>query len=315
MTSSEKHLVLGSGISALIYLYYHPESQAIGGEVRGGLFAKQKCLGPQYLWVDKYSGKLLRDLCLPRTKKKIRIGYYYNGKVFSREKLSTIEYNRIRSRYALNTRGTVDKGSYMSQGVGSFKAYDLGVDTLVQRLLQEVEARIMPFNAIDIDIDNRLVHSTNGTYFYSKLISTVPAPLFLRLAGYEHLVQSLQAKDKYYLTIDNDELPAWAKECTCDFDYVYVVNSYSDLHYYHRIKFDKTTAVLEFTGRNTMVDNWKGPGLIKHVGGQIIGGSEILKHLDKNIIFLGRYAQWQHGIKTNQVLEKVYGTMEFAKTI
>lgn len=300
-----KTLVLGSGPSALAYLFYNPDAFALAGDQVGGLFAQQAGLGPQLLWHDKLAQNLMEDLGLPITTRQVKVGYIYRRTLLPREAMTDSEFEDFRNVYSLRTRGTKPIASHLSGGRSSFLAFTTPVDRIVQELAKQVALRLILGKAVFVDLYSRTVGSNQeSTYLhYEKLVSTVPAPVLLSLIGHQDKIGQLSARDKTYLEVQTSALPRWARDAVeLGFDYVYVVDEECTTPY-HRVKFlggEGGTAILE----DTIQPGQTPPSSARlHRAGQIIGGSELLRSLPTYIETLGRYASWNHGIKLNQVLE------------
>lgn len=318
----DRTLVLGSGVSALAYLYYNPGAFALAGDQVGGLFASAQNLGPQYVWKTESTTKLLRDMGYidspiqppSAATRVIRIGYWWRGKVSRLEELSDSDRREVQRLYSLKTRGTEPKDSHMSDGKSEFEIWDLPVDQLVADLMKRVELRLIHQKALRVDPYRKLVYTGTGVYDfmdYDTLVSTVPAPVLLKLIGKEESAKNLLAFDKVYdrsqAETEVEEQFAIMNRGFADerVDYVYVPGGEFQ---FHRVRYIKEgDGAPEFVREYTVKD----PELLKEFPkealvqkrGQIIGGHEILSSLPKNIELLGRYAEWRHGIRLEDVLE------------
>lgn len=315
----EKTIVLGSGISALAYLFYHSDAFALAGDQVGGLFASAKNLGPQYVWKTPSTTRFLTDMGYidPSGKapsaatRVIRTGYWWRGKINRVEDLNDSDLLEIRRLYSLKTRGTEPRDSHMSDGKSSFEIYDVPVDELVADLLKRVEMRLVYVRATSVDMVNRSVyaHGHETEYHYDKLVSTVPAPILLKLVSNEALAEKLKAFHKVYErgeeTTEVEEQLSIHNRGFADemIEYVYVPDSHYD---FHRVRcVGENEFVREYTLKNDAhVANFPKTALIQKRG-QIIGGHEILKQLPSSIKPLGRYAEWRHGIRLEDVLEAI----------
>lgn len=312
----EKTLVLGSGISALAYLFYNPDAFALAGEQVGGLFAKARDLGPQYVWKTDSTTRLLRDMgygslaSAEMRIKTIRIGYLFNGEVARLEDLTVTERAVVQHSYAMKTRGIPPKDSYMSDGRSEFEIYSIAVEDLVKELLQRVSLRLFYHKASAVDMYRGIVLVEKPNlgltvpFEYEYLVSTVPAPVFLKLIGKEAEAPRLKAFDKVY-----EKSPAYYpfEHLMCsgnNFDYVYVAGNE---HPFHRVrKFDGRMVVREYT----IVDGYSGPKfpdtVLTQPKGQIVSGHEVLESLPKDsVVTYGRYAQWKHGVRLEDTLEAI----------
>lgn len=310
-----KTLVLGSGISALTYLFQNPEAKALAGDaaMRGGMFKTHKLFGPQYLWADTFSEKFLHMLKLPVTMRMIRVGIYHKKKLYTPDtKMKTEVENDVQALYAMKTRGVKKTTSYMSGGHMFYAVFNVSMETIVTTLLRRVQSRLIPSAAVNIFTDTRFVQDNFGDmYSYDKLVSTIPAHSFLEIAGFDG-AQHLAARDKMYGIAKLSKCEPWIREAhKLKLDYVYCPCSTEP---WHRVTFarvlDTDYAVLEYT--KSQVTNWD----ISAMGsffdnttvqprGQIVSGKEVLLGMPPEIKFYGRYAEWDHAVKFNDVLRRV----------
>lgn len=306
-------LVIGSGISALAYLFYHPEAFAVVGDKPGGQFLKQAELGPQYIWADDNTIHLAMELGLPTEEQTIRVGCYDGlGHVTSEP---TPE---LRQAYSHKTRG-VAQASHMSGGHGRFKALVLKPKDLVQALYDAVATRLIKGRVISIDMYSQTVTvdspESSGKEVsiigrscleYHKLISTVPAPVFLGLIGKPELAATLRARAKLYCVGFLHDLPDWVTQGfgVQNYNYIYIPDP---AILYHRLTWIGEQRVgIEFTLLDARVPcEHKFMVSAIHPNGQIVGGGEVLDHLPGDVKLLGRYAQWKHEVRFNQVLQEI----------
>jgi len=302
-------LVLGSGISALSYLLYDRKACALGGSQRipGGLAAMQSKLGPHFVWEDDNTRRLLSDLQLPLDTVEVRVGYLVSGEVIPQSRLTPSDLLSFKCAYSNKTRGTGYQKGHMSGGSGSFTAFRIGMDEVVRALQDAVALRVFPISAENVLLWDHLVLGENGEEFlYDDLVSTVSAPTLVKMLGMDHLIEKLKARDKTYKTVPYDVLPSWVSRGRESFEYAYVADPEVE---YHRVRFMPDYVVLEFTGiMGTPGPNSHGSTVVKHPGGQIVGGGEVLRSLPPSVMTLGRYAQWQSWIKLNDVLCAVHGS-------
>jgi len=303
----ERTVVLGGGISAMSYLLYHPEAFALGGPERGlgGLAALQDRVGPHLVWADLNTERLLRDLKLPTESREVRVGYLVSSEVVGSDQMSAAEFSRFRDAYSYKTRGTGARPSHMSSGRGTFAAVKVEMREVVAKLYEAVSFRVVPVSAKGLLLwDQVVISDGEEEHSYDHLVSTIPAPVFLRLTGMQHLSASLEARDKAYRSVSYAALPPWATRAQREgFEYAYVADPAIE---FHRIKYLPDRAVLEYTfpsGIPTCVRDDR--DAFKHPAGQVIGGAEVFRSLPPSVELLGRFAQWDHSVKLNQVLERV----------
>lgn len=295
-------------MSALAYLFYHPDAFALAGDQVGGLFKKAEGLGPLLLWKTNSMTRFMTDV-FPGTEvpvRTVRVGYYYQSRLWDEAELEESgETAEVRRLYSLRTRGTEPKASYMSSGRGSFEVYDVKVQDLVDVLLERVSMRLISKKAQSVDLYDRTAWTVERSFEYDTLISTIPAPMLLSLTGNDDLERKLVAYDKVYHRVGHEDmLPMEVEAAKQGLDYVYVV----DGHDFHRTRIVRgesgvfVAAVREYTllpGVTYPVDG------TRQRGGQIVGGREVLKQLPSSVELYGRYAEWDHSVRLEHVLDAV----------
>lgn len=289
-------LVLGSGLSALVYLHYDDLALALAGPQVGGQAARSGELGPQLVWDDPLARELLSSLGLPLVPQRVQVGYHdpAGGGVVPQPP------GKFREAYALKTRGQAPRASYLSGGRSSFTVLQVTMAQLAAELRRRVELRLLLTAAEAVNPWERWVLGGDGQrYHFDTLVATIPAPKLLKLLGRADAAEQLKARDKGYETWKLHQLPSWAQAAKL-FDYVYVADPAVP---YHRVKFNPggETAVVEYTARDGEKLAVNG---VLHPQGQIISGGEVLSSLPPWIRTLGRYAQWDHGVKLNEVLAR-----------
>lgn len=311
--SRHKTLVLGSGISALAYLFYNPESFALAGDQVGGLFKQAADLGPQLIWATPSTKRFLSDLGFEKQETRtVLVGYYFNNRLWSQAELEREKlFHVVKDLYSQKTRGTPARESHMSSGQGEFEVFRMTVQELVDTLLQRVRMRLIPEKATHIDLYNGIAYTIESEYSYNTLVSTVPAPILLDLIGKREYANGLLAYDKVYQKAsEEDGLWRFEKDAaTLGYDYVYVIEG----HDFHRTRiFEEVNGnhgvVREYTLTPSLVDRLNGieagipTGLIQKKG-QIVSGHEVLRELPPSVELYGRYSEWKHSVRLEHVLE------------
>ncbi len=287
-----KTLVLGSGITALAYLYYDREAFALAGDQVGGLF-KQQVMGPQYVWATPSTRKLLNELGLERRVRHLSIGYSLGGNIYQASDITADRMDEIRKQYAMKTRGITPAASHMSSGNGAPEIFSISVGQLVDTLLDRVRLRLIPCSATGVYMYGRQVYVKDEAFEYDRLVSTIPAPIFLGLTRNGDQAKLLLARDKAY---EKHEVGG-----VLGYDYVY----YPEEEPWHRISVmggvgEVTSVIREYT----LLPGQDAPeGSRRHRAGQIVGGREVLLSLPSSVELLGRYAEWRHDRRLENVLD------------
>lgn len=295
-------IVLGGGPSALAFLFYNHDAVALAGPSLGGQFAQSKQLGPQLLWEDANTRALLEALGLSTELRSISVGYFWNGRLIAGGDLGSAEQH-VKKAYAMKTRGTEPKGTFLSEGKSVYNVFVATVEELVAALIEKVKDRCVLESAIQIFPEQKTVISSLGKgHKYDTLVSTIPAPILLKLITPDHpTLKDLQAFDKLYVRATTGQVEPWMREALGrEFEYVYVPG---DEHLFHRVKLGDPI-ILEYTHKSGVQVH--GIGTVTQKGGQIVRGhEELAKAVPPEIKLLGRYSQWKHGIKFHDVLREI----------
>lgn len=295
----QNNYVLGGGVAGLIWTFYNPEYTIISDNV-GGQFNAPFSLGPRLLHCDNYTKRFLFNLkCSPKIKH-IKVGYFYNDTIND----TNTEENRL--KYFKKTRGENEPySSSMSGNLNEYDAYDIEDYELVHLMLQTTENKIIRDKIETIDITNKKITTLTDQYSYDNIVSTIPLNVFLFLSGNSDLAKQFKSFPTSFFLID--KLDYWFDNTKIfdEYDYVYV----SDEKYpFHRITKTLEGYVLEA----------KGNAEIRHINKFVLPTGQLI-HNDINlkfdsIKFFGRYAEWNHSIKINELLKKIYAILTWAAT-
>jgi hypothetical protein len=294
--------IIGGGIAGLIAAFYQPEFTIIGDDI-GGQMVK-KGMGPRILEVNDNSANLLADVGYDVVNiKTAKIGYRYNNRIHD-----TLP-KELRSDYYLKSRNISSTAKYdvpdsvMSDGKNEIKYFDIDWIDLVNKLVEFIGPRIIESKVKHIDLKEKMLEVDGMTLKYTDLISTLPAPLFFKLASVE-LEEKLTFEKKVFVIV-----PATMIDIR-HYDYIYFPDNLSE---YHRItNLGNNRAAIEFTG-----NHFTGQGCFKKFksfalyskelpGGQITGGK--IPYID-GVEFAGRFAEWNHDIKTDDLVERFRNKM------
>lgn len=286
-------IILGGGISGLLQAYFNPDAVIISDQI-GGQFSSKFQLGPKYLHVDKYTKKFLNELNITTKIKRIKIGFFYDGKLHS----NNTEENR--KKYFLKTRGETKKPykSVMSADKTKFDSFNIDVVEIINKIKEKMSNESILEKAIKIDIDNKLITTKSKIIKYSNLISTIPLNTFLFLCN--KIKEAKQYKSYPTTFIYQNTY----KECPFndfqDYDYVYV----SEPEYlFHRITKITNGLVYEHKGDLVPISINDTDRVVMKIG-QLVQNNIKIEY--KNIKFCGRYAKWQHNLLVNDLLKELY---------
>ena len=136
---TNKTIILGNGLSALVWAAYHPDSIIIGPGKPGGMAKDMKA--PFFLHQHPATQKLLEKLGLGTSTRLIKVGYaYLTGD--SVRVCDTPPHN-FRAHYYRHSR-CLDKDaplmpdSVMNEGIGHFKAYSISKEEFINTLIEYV---------------------------------------------------------------------------------------------------------------------------------------------------------------------------------
>lgn len=301
---SEK-FILGNGLSGKIWKFYNPEFSLIGPEQKRDPFGRS-----QMIWLHDCPEmrQLLFDLGIEGVGTRIaKIGYYETGVIKDHAdgelKASLVarkmtDWKRTPEVYAPKKKQ--DASTRLSLGDGEDKTnYMTVLDISPQRILDAL--------AIKTTFDPGMVSKISPTHVtfslgeeeihqkYSKLVSTLPATIFWKLWGAEVMLKSQPIT--FVITREKPE----------DFAGTYEMCYYDVTKAFTRISALDGVYCVEFTGVITKREVEKLMPEIKVEDIWTIPGGRIESYLTlppQNIIFSGRFAQWDHNIVTEHVVSE-----------
>jgi hypothetical protein len=289
--------IIGCGIAGLIAAYYRHDFKVIGDDI-GGQMAKRG-LGPRILEVNDNSANLLIDLGYEVVNiKTAKIGYFFENKFHD---FITPEY---RCQYYLKSRNLINASevpdSIMSDGKNEIKYFDVEWSDLINRLVKAIGSRFIKATVKNIDLDNKKLKLNDRIGFeeYDELISTIPAPIFCKLAGIKPEAP-LRAERKIFVIVAKNAIDMR------DYDYIYYPES--GLRFHRITNLGRNRAAIEYTG-----DEFKAGKVISKWGHIAVNCKELPNAQIKsgkmqeipNVQFAGRYAEWNHDIKTDDLVER-----------
>jgi len=295
------NVVLGGGISGLIWAYYHPDHFIVTDQV-GGQMMSYFDLGPRYLHNKSEAVfKFLKDLNVPIKLSAIKVGYFDDKGWVEDPNLD------FRHKYYLKSRGQKTLEGFdptvLNTNLKEFQVCNVDFKDLIFKLYDVLSSRIYTGSVTKIDLKEQLIMTdTNMVLRYSKLVSTIPLNIFARLAG---LSITLDSVDMAYCLLKESFFDIK------DFDYVYVVISDAN---FHRITRCKQGVVCDVLGKN--IDEFKKQIPIEYFtllldqsiklvkNSQIISLDKDFELEDTSIKFVGRYGSWHRRWKTETVIEE-----------
>jgi len=292
------NVILGSGIAGLTVFYYLAESTRTRNLVITNNIASQVSakfpLGPRFLHQSKDTEALLRRLGFSTNTREIFIGYKVGDEV------RNYASDEFRQQYAMKSRGTSKvEGSFLSGGKTNFTAYEISQVALGTSLLNKClaiaersEKNQIIVNNIN-NINHKKITTNKTTYYADNIISTIPLGALLNIVS--------DASVRFKLSGSASEIVHFflVNESGQDvFDYVYSV---SDIWYRKTYAPELDKWVYE-THEPEKFEKAFSEKIIDKVSIRSqIAKSLNLKELG-NIKLVGRYAQMNHSIKTENVI-------------
>jgi len=293
---------IGSGISALIFKYYNPEYTLITPDEKlgGALTKHQNLLMTFYVHSHPLTKQLLKELNIKYKERRLRIYYIYNKKTLDyldKDKRVKFIKNKMQDwNYDANSIEVSDLN--LSTQNNYLDILDCDIKELINKLTPPsyIKGTVKLVNNnrqffIYKDENNKLI-----TIKYDKVISTIPANLFFPML--------------------------YNYKCNYHFNYIPATFIYSKIKPF----FMEDDSMYYFCDSNLPYNRCQpyNNGFVYEVSG-IIKEDEISKYIKtveaiehryvgviknesiddfKHIKFLGRMAQWDSSIKTQQVIEK-----------
>ena len=325
-----ENLIVGGGLTGLIYAFYNKDfkilTDRIGGQSNAGFE-----LGPRLIQKHEMTTKLLADLGYksfvgwddynmmqhqkPVILNTARIEYYEAGRV------SSIPSDEFRLKYYIKSRClTGDKieipETVMSENKNSIDYYEISHVKLAGVLAEKLkkEQRIFLGRVQQVHLEDKLINfkpddGDTVTMSFNKLVNTAPFPIFFKLCNpLTKLQEGFEFEPKYFINADKHDF--WRYLGNEEYEYIYFADD--DLPW-HRITVGRTECVIECTGEEPydyffeMCKKYEWDAQHLKVGQikqsydtlniKMNGGDE-----PNYVRMLGRYGQWKHEIKTQQVV-------------
>lgn len=306
-----KTIILGGGIAGLIWAYYN-EGVVVSPEF-GGQMASHFNLGPRFLHKTEYAERFLEELDIKYKLKTIKVGYCYNGELFSQ-----IPNQKFIDEYYKKSRGIKDENvkdpTAMSGKLESFEALIIDFNEIINKLVSKLdkEGRLLESSVTAIDIYEKVIIVNNGmSYSYDNLVNTMPLNVFseLLIDTEFHKPEEFKCSPITYVLVRDIDRPIVAD----GFDYIYMPDE--DVPH-HRITLGKETSVLDWFGHHTKegcIEKYKD----KFIDCRTLWNAQILP-FDKpiglpNVKFVGRYGTWNRSWKTEKVIEEAFKNKEKVK--
>lgn len=313
------NFVIGAGIAGLIKLYYGDNDTYIISENIGGQLYSDFDLGPRLLKKSKSTEGLLKELGLSTTTREIRVGYLTKEGLCENPSISD------RQDYFEKTRFSRDfSKSSMSDGESKFEAYNVTMAELMQKLFSKIDdKKLVDGRALKIDVNQKSMsfstkkNSLLVNVYFDRMFSTIPLPFLFGLIEKTGLMNFRYIPTFFHLITGDLKYDD-------KFDYIYVTDKSIP---YHRItKKGNRKFIIESTKEIRISSDFTVDKIVSMKMGQIINnlgldniliGGDFKDEIDEKtfviidnnkipvkIELIGRYAQWKHSIRTQEVIER-----------
>ena len=301
----KNNYIIGAGPAGLIAAYYMKDYKVIDKSPLGQLKAPF-IPGPRLLQNTTNMSELIDEIFGGDTRVEIaKIGYMENG--FPEDK----PYEGFKTKYVEKTRGTKSiESSHLSEGKNEIEHIEIGMLTeesyaaVFNRLLEIIKSRgqLIEKHIENIDINNKTItfagegEDIGLTVFYDKVISTINLNILSKLAPDMDIdLSEFKTKTKCFYKTSYD----WMVDLQ-GYNYIYSADS-------------------EWT-RKTYFDSYIVYESVEPIDSKVIEDNIVQmkfenmpiqivesKNIDSinEIKMLGRFAQWNHKVKANEVLDRV----------
>ena len=287
--------ILGGGISGLLYAYYNRDftiiSPDIGGKLNNAFFENIF-----YLHATKETESFLNDIGLEFKKKTQIIKYFKDDKFIKR---LTIEDKISFIKKKLNDESYIPKDLNLSTSDYYISVFEIDYKQLIDKLTDKLNY----INDSVIKITQSEIITENTRYEYDKLVSTVNSKIFWDLY---HEKSNIDLKSEKITFVLCDSLPdCFDKE---KFDLCYFVDSENKITRISKRRRDQKDSFLyEFSGYISREECRKylpeGSNILEYYidsDGLIFSNKNNIP--PTNVLFVGRFATWNHSDKQQDVI-------------
>jgi hypothetical protein len=278
------NFILGAGIAGLVMAELkRDEGFTVLAEKVGGQMKMPFPLGPRILHQTDKTAAFLKRVGITAEPKVFKCAYIVNGEITNK----VTEQQKL--QYYLKTRGNNKvNATTMSEGKTSIIGWDINEINLVDVLYERNKGNIEYFKLEHVDAKNKLL---NYKLKYNSLISTIPLDILTRLVNGYFGDPKLNLKKR--------EVHFHLCELENEFDYDYLYN----------IDDPAITRMTKVQGNKIVVEATKqldGYFVLKHIAAKTQLEHELKLKKYHGIELVGRYAQHDHAVKTNDIIERYY---------
>lgn len=301
--------ILGGGISSLVFAYINPEFKIITPEV-GGKLKTKFISSTMLLHKSTATIKMLKELGVNFDIITHHMRYIddkrYLTEIEGADRLTMIKKKMTPWDELPVLRKFDVKDNNLSTENNQIELVSVNSADLVSILEEKVSDRIITGMCKQITSDT--IVCDDQTYFYDKLICTIPLPIFKKI--YDKVIPNRTNGMPVTFVVSSDfpKQLAGAK-----FDLVY---NFSTTKIWTRLNKHADKYLYEITGdisRDSLAADFEDISSY-HVEKYGIVESDKLESID-NILFIGRFARWQHDFKINDAIKMAYDYAEKRKDL
>lgn len=283
--------IIGGGITGLLLLEmpefkdYKLLTDRIGGQLTETNFN----LGPRILQYSTKVQKFLLSIGITKKPKEFRNAYSVNERL----KLTINDDEKL--NYFMKTRGhgKINK-TFLSEGKTLIIGWDINEINLIDVLYKRNKERIMFYPVNSINVEDKTIGSINCYIGYDNLVSTVDLQGLFDVMGIQI---KLYKNPVYYYYVKKKEPDLFDMN---NLDYVYDITD----KYSNRItKIDNNYRVIESNYGGLDFEYYE---IEKAVCFKTQIATELKLKDINGIKLVGRYAQYDHSIKANNVIDKYF---------
>jgi len=210
----------------------------------------------------------------------------------------------FKKKYALKTR-ELNKNeihpSVLSSGKNKLTVFDIDYNLILKRLEELVFERIIIDKVKKIDIEKNILYLVSSQEKkYDFLINTLPVNMFQKLSKININNHDFTAFNTTFFKCEYNNYLKNIKN-SLQLEYFYSIASTQ----WHRCNLFEDYVVFEVKGKtDILMDEYKVLDKITLPFAQIKFSYDNINKTGNNIIHIGRYAQWSHKIKMEQIIER-----------
>lgn len=290
--------ILGAGLSSLCYAWYNPEYTIIGEDI-GGRLNKEFFKNIIYFHKTSETENFLKDVGIPYKVKTQIIKYLKDNEITSyitiEDKINIIKKKLDDDNFEVKDLNLSTSDYYIS-------VLEFSMGDLITKLKEKV--KIIAERIIRITDKEIITESSN--YEYTNIVSTLPANIFWKIY---HKPKQLELKSKPVTFVLCDKEPSMGENV--NYDMIYVLDKNIK---YTRIskkpgERDEKKILYEFTGEFSKDEVAKylpvGSNILEYyIDKQAIIYTDKNNIAPKDILFVGRFAEFSHSLKTQDVLKQ-----------